>query len=109
MRLVIAADTLLARAGLARLLEEFEIAAEASDAGELLRKARAHRPDVAVVDLGTPPVAALRALGAGVVAISARVDPELGAAGVGYLLRDRLERLPDAIREVARGGSVLDP
>ncbi|HEY6891176.1 MAG TPA: response regulator transcription factor [Solirubrobacter sp.] len=122
MRVVIAEASLLVRAGIVRLVEEagFEVAAEAGDGDELLRKIRGHRPDVAV--LGAEWVAAARTIREDVPSVGLLVlarhgdDPArltaLGAAGVGYLLRDRIcepGRLTDAIREVGRGGSVLDP
>ena len=132
MRIVIAEDSVLLRRGAVRLLEDagFEVVGEAGDAEELLRKVRAHRPDVAVVDIRMPPThldEGLRAAqvirdelpGVGVLMLSQYVEErfvsallEHGAAGVGYLLKDRVadvDRLTDAIRQVAAGGSVLDP
>src|SRR5215471_7594855 len=57
MRLVLAEDSLLLRAGVARLLQDagFEVVAEAGDLDDLLRKVRAHKPDVAIVDIKMPP------------------------------------------------------
>ena len=57
IRVVIADDSVLLREGLARLLEEsgFEVAGQAGDAEDLLRKVGAHKPDVAVVDVRMPP------------------------------------------------------
>jgi DNA-binding NarL/FixJ family response regulator len=57
MRIVLADDSVLLREGLARLLEDagFEVVAQASDAEDLLRKVRAHRPQVAVTDIRMPP------------------------------------------------------
>jgi DNA-binding NarL/FixJ family response regulator len=57
LRVVIAEDSVLLREGLVRLLEEagFEVAGQAGDAEDLLRKVGAHRPDVAVVDVRMPP------------------------------------------------------
>src|SRR5689334_25254792 len=57
LRVVIADDSVLLREGLSRLLEEsgFEVAGQAGDAEDLLRKVGAHRPDVAVVDVRMPP------------------------------------------------------
>src|SRR4051794_39051811 len=89
-----------------------------------------HRPDVAIIDIRMPPTftdeglqAALTIRGempdTGVVVLSQCREDQyalelLGddAAGVGYLLKDRvtdLERFTDAIRRVADGGSALDP
>src|SRR5687767_15304249 len=57
LRVVIADDSVLLREGLARLLEEsgFEVAGQAGDGEDLLRKVGAHKPDVAVVDVRMPP------------------------------------------------------
>ena len=57
LRVVIADDSVLLREGLSRLLEEsgFEVAGQAGDADDLLRKVGAHKPDVAVVDVRMPP------------------------------------------------------
>ena len=115
-----------------RLLEDagFEVVGEAGDGEDLLRKVRAHRPDVAVVDIRMPPrhvdegLQAARVIRAelpevGVLMLSQYVEEryvsellEHGAEGVGYLLKDRVaevDRFTDAIRQVAGGGSVLDP
>src|ERR1700744_4433696 len=56
-RVVIGEDDVLLREGIARLLAEagFEVVAQAGDAVDLVRKALAHRPDVAVVDIQMPP------------------------------------------------------
>ena len=132
MRVVIAEDSLLLRRGAIRLLEDagFAVVGEAGDADELLRIVRAERPDVAVVDIRLPPTHVDEGLQAarvirtelpevGVLMLSQYVEEryvtallEQGAEGVGYLLKDRvaeIERFTDAIRQVAEGGSVLDP
>ena len=132
MRVVIADDSVLLRRGAVRLLEDagFEVVGEAGDGEELLRKVRAHVPDVAVVDIRMPPthvdegLQAARVIredlpGIGVLMLSQYVEEryvtsllEHGAEGVGYLLKDRVaevERFTDAIRQVGAGGSVLDP
>ena len=132
MRVVIADDSVLLREGLARLLSDagFEVAAQAGDAEDLLRKVRAHKPQVAVTDIRMPPTQTdegLRAAqeirrempGVGVLVLSQYVDQKyamelLGnsAAGVGYLLKDRVaevDRFTEAVRAVGRGGSALDP
>jgi DNA-binding NarL/FixJ family response regulator len=132
MRVVLADDSVLLRAGLARLLEDagFEVVAQASDAEDLLRKVRAHRPAVAVTDIRMPPTQTdegLRAAqqirrelpGVGVMVLSQYIDEgyavELlqgSAEGVGYLLKDRvadIDAFTDALRRVGEGGSVLDP
>ena len=132
MRVVIADDSVLLRRGAVRLLEDagFEVVGEAGDGEDLLRKVRAHKPDVAVVDIRMPPthvdegLQAARVIreelpGVGVLMLSQYVEEryvtsllEQGAEGVGYLLKDRVaevERFTDAIRQVGAGGSVLDP
>jgi DNA-binding NarL/FixJ family response regulator len=131
LRVVVAEDSVLLRAGTVRLLEEsgFDVVGEAGDRDDLLRKVRAHRPDVAVVDVRMPPqhsdegLQAARIIRAefphtGVLVLSAHLEEryarellEDGSAGVGYLLKDRIaeiERFTDAVARVARGGSVLD-
>jgi DNA-binding NarL/FixJ family response regulator len=132
MRLVIADDAVLLREGAARLLTEagFEVVGQAGDADDLLRKVRAHKPDVAVVDVRMPPDNSDDGLRAaliirselpevGILLLSQYVEERYlaqlladGAEGVGYLLKDRVadvDRLTDAVRRVAEGGSVLDP
>jgi DNA-binding NarL/FixJ family response regulator len=132
MRVVIAEDSVLLRRGAVRLLQDagFEVVGEAGDADDLLRKVRAHKPDVAVVDIKMPPSHSDEGLQAarvirselpdvGVLMLSQYVEEryvtallEHGAEGVGYLLKDRVaevDRFTDAIRQVAAGGSVLDP
>lgn len=132
LRVVLADDQMLLRAGLARLLEDagLDVVAQSADAEDLLRKVGAHKPDVAVVDVRMPPThtdeglraaAEIRARfpGTGVLVLSQYVEEayaiELlgdGADGLGYLLKDRvgdLDRFVDAVRRVARGGSALDP
>jgi DNA-binding NarL/FixJ family response regulator len=129
---VIADDAVLLREGAARLLEDagIEVVAQAGDAEDLLRKVRAHQPDVAIVDVRMPPGDGAEGLKAalvirqelpaiGVPMLSQYVEDhyvtellESGAEGVGYLLKDRIsdvERFTDAIHRVAERGSVLDP
>jgi len=132
MRIVIADDAVLLREGAARLLDEagFDVVAQAGDAEDLLRKVRAHTPDVAIIDVRMPPDNlddGLRAAltirdelpDVGILMLSQYVEDRYlgellagGAEGVGYLLKDRLadvDRLTDAVERVAAGGSVLDP
>jgi DNA-binding NarL/FixJ family response regulator len=132
MRAVIAEDSVLLREGLSRLLTEagIEIVGQAGDADDLLRKTRAHRPDVVLTDIRMPPTQTdegLRAAqiirdelpGTGVLLLSQYVEEGyalelLGerAEGVGYLLKDRVtdvDRFVDAVVRVAEGGSALDP
>jgi DNA-binding NarL/FixJ family response regulator len=132
MRLVIGEDDVLFREGLVRLLTEsaIEVVAQAADAQELIRKVAAYHPDVVLTDVRMPPGNSDDGLQAaieirqryptiGVVVLSKYVaeGPALhliadNAAGVGYLLKDRvahLEQFVDAVRRVADGGSALDP
>jgi DNA-binding NarL/FixJ family response regulator len=132
MRVVIADDSVLLRAGLVRLLQDagFDVVAEASDAEDLLRKVRAHRPAVAVTDIRMPPTQTDEGLRAaqqirrempevGVLVLSQYIDEgyavELlqgSAEGIGYLLKDRVSDVSaftDALRRVGEGGSALDP
>ncbi len=132
MRVVIADDSVLLRAGLVRLLEDagFEVVAQASDAEDLLRKVRAHKPDVAVTDIRMPPTQTDEGLRAaqqirrelpdvGIMVLSQYIDEgyavELlqgSAEGIGYLLKDRVSEVSaftDALRRVGEGGSALDP
>ena len=132
MRAVIAEDSVLLREGLSRLLTEagIEVVGQAGDAEDLLRKTRAHRPDVVVTDIRMPPTQTDEGLRAaqviraelpqiGVLVLSqyveeAHVTELLGenAEGVGYLLKDRIadvERFVEATERVAQGGSALDP
>jgi len=57
VRAIVADDSVLLREGIVRLLESggFEVVAQAGDADDLLRKVRAHKPDVAIVDVRMPP------------------------------------------------------
>ena len=132
MRVVVADDSTLLREGVVRLLEEagLEVVGQAADGEDLLRKVRAHKPDVAVVDVRMPPthtdegLVAARKIRAelpevGVLVLSQYVEiayaRELlaeSAEGLGYLLKDRVadvEALADAVRRGGGGGSALDP
>ena len=132
MRVVIAEDLALLRDGLTRLLEahDLDVVAAVDNAPSLVRALREHRPDIAVVDVRLPPTFTDEGLRA---AIEARVEqPGLPVlvlsqyveqlyarellssreGSVGYLLKDRIAdvgRFVDAVRQVAGGGTVLDP
>jgi DNA-binding NarL/FixJ family response regulator len=129
---VIAEDDVLLREGIGRLLAEagFEIVGQAGDAPDFLRKALAHRPDVAVVDIQMPPGHGADGLRAavelrtrlpetGVLVLSSYYEETFAlelisesAAGVGYLLKERVgdvEAFTDAVARVAAGGTALDP
>jgi DNA-binding NarL/FixJ family response regulator len=132
MRVVVADDSTLLREGVVRLLEEagFEVVGQAGDGEELLRKVRAHKPDVAVVDVRMPPTHTDEGLRAareirselpdiGVLVLSQYVEVAYArellaesAEGLGYLLKDRVAdvaALTEAVRRVGEGGSALDP
>jgi DNA-binding NarL/FixJ family response regulator len=132
VRVIVADDSVLLREGVTRLLEGegFEVVGHAADQDELMRKTRAHKPDVAIIDIRMPPTHTDEGLQAAraireempdtrVVLLSAYVEEAyalelLGedAAGVGYLLKDRVadgQRFAEAVRRVAEGGSALDP
>jgi DNA-binding NarL/FixJ family response regulator len=132
LRVVVCDDEPIIREGVAQILRDtgFQVVATAANASDLVRKARAHRPDVVVTDLQMPPDHAddgLRAAqtirrelsGTGVLVLSHFIDTQdaldlVGdrADGVGYLLKHHvgdLATLTDAVRQVASGGSALDP
>jgi DNA-binding NarL/FixJ family response regulator len=132
VRVVLAEDLALLRDGLIRLLEanDFEVVEAVDNGPSLLRALTTHRPDVAVVDVRLPPTftdeglkAALEARrqvpGLPVLVLSQYVEQlyarELLAdrsGGVGYLLKDRVfnvDQFVDAVRQVAAGGTTMDP
>jgi DNA-binding NarL/FixJ family response regulator len=132
VRIVIAEDSVLLRAGLTRILADAgeDVVATVGDADELLRVVRLHHPDLAIVDVRMPPThtddglrAALRIRSElpdiGILVLSQYVEEQyatelLGAnvPGVGYLLKDRIADVGEflgAVREVASGGTRLDP
>jgi DNA-binding NarL/FixJ family response regulator len=132
VRVVLAEDSVLLREGVASLLADagFEIVGQAGTAEQLLLKVRSYKPDVAIVDIRMPPThtdEGLRAAqvireqhpGVGVLVLSQYVESgyalellRTSAEGVGYLLKDRISdtrEFADAVRRVAKGGSVLDP
>jgi DNA-binding NarL/FixJ family response regulator len=132
VRVVIADDSVLLREGAVRILQEagIEVVGQAGDAEDLLRKVRAHRPDVAIVDIRMLPTHVDEGLQAaetlraelpeiGILVLSQYVEESYatrlmasGTEGVGYLLKDRvadIDRFVDGVQRVAEGGSVLDP
>src|SRR6185437_11506849 len=132
IRVVLAEDLALLRDGLIRLLEANDCdVVEAVDNGpSLLRALTTHRPDVAVVDVRLPPTFTDEGLRAAIAArteipglpilvLSQYVEQlyarELLAdrsGGVGYLLKDRVfnvGQFVDAVRQVAAGGTTMDP
>jgi DNA-binding NarL/FixJ family response regulator len=132
MRIVIAEDSVFLRAGLTRILADAgeDVVATVGDADELLRVVHLHVPDLAIIDVRMPPThtddglrAALQIRAElpriGILVLSQYVEEQyatelLGAnmTGVGYLLKDRIADVGDflgAVREVASGGTRLDP
>jgi DNA-binding NarL/FixJ family response regulator len=132
VRLVVADDSLLLREGISRLLVEagFQVVGLAATGEEVLEQVERHQPDVAIVDIRMPPTHRDEGLqaakqirarhpGVGVLVLSQYVELGLAArlladnaAGLGYLLKDRITDLGEfaaAIRRVAEGGSALDP
>jgi DNA-binding NarL/FixJ family response regulator len=131
LRVVIGEDDVLLREGIAEILERsgFEVVAQTGDADDFLRRAQAHRPDVAVVDIQMPPGHADDGLRAafelrrnrpetGVVVLSHFFEESYAVnligdrpEGVGYLLKERVGDVSsfiDAVRRVAAGGTALD-
>jgi DNA-binding NarL/FixJ family response regulator len=132
VRIVIAEDSVLLRAGLTRILIDagMDVVASVGDADELVTTVARHRPDLAVVDVRMPPTHTddgLRAALAvrarwpevAILVLSQYVEEtyatELLAgdpAGLGYLLKDRIADVSEflgAVRRVGEGGTALDP
>ena len=131
--MVVAEDNLLVREGLRAMLSDAEgidVVAVCERYEDLMAAVEQHVPDVVLTDIRMPPTgtdegvraaAAIRASqpGIGVVVLSQYDDPEFalallgdGSRGRGYLLKERMSdpsQLVSAVREVARGGSVIDP
>src|SRR6202046_5684864 len=136
MRVVIAEDSAVIRAGLTEVLADrgHQVVAAVGDGEALLAAVAQHRPDAAVVDVRMPPGYTDEGLRAaitirrdhpktGVLVFSQYIEtryaadllgaaPGRGAGGVGYLLKDRVadvEEFVDALSRVAAGGTALDP
>ncbi|MFJ3219568.1 response regulator transcription factor [Kitasatospora sp. NPDC086801] len=132
LRVVLAEDSVILRDGMVELLTArgCAVVATAGTAPELVAAVAEHRPDVAVVDIRMPPshtdegiraAVELRstAPGVGILVFSQHVETAWaarllagGAAGIGYLLKERVARTSefvDALHRVAGGGTVLDP
>jgi DNA-binding NarL/FixJ family response regulator len=132
MRIVIAEDAAVIRAGLAEILADrgHEIVAAVGDAEALKDAVAAHQPDVAIIDVRMPPGHAddgLRAALAirrdhpsiGILVFSQYIETRYAAdllatrsGGFGYLLKDRVAdvgEFTDAITRIAAGGTALDP
>jgi DNA-binding NarL/FixJ family response regulator len=133
LRIVVADDAVLLRAGITRILEAagWAVTGEVDNAEDLLAAVRRDRPDVAVVDIRMPPghsdegIVATHAIReefgeeVAVLVLSQYLEPDFAmrlldesGRGVGYLLKDRIAdaaTFTDAVRRVAAGGQVIDP
>jgi DNA-binding NarL/FixJ family response regulator len=132
MRVVLAEDSVLLRAGLTKLLNDggFEVVAAVSDAETLLAAVAEQKPDVVVLDVRMPPTHTDEGIRAALVlrrqypdmavcVLSQYVEERyardlmsLGTSKVGYLLKDRVAQVSDfldALYRVADGGTALDP
>jgi DNA-binding NarL/FixJ family response regulator len=133
IRVVFAEDNYLVREGTAALLgtvDEVELVDTATDRDDLLASVEQYLPDVVLTDIRMPPTGTNEGIEAakrirvmhpeiGVVVLSQFAEEDYaydllrdGAAGLGYLLKERVADIAELIRaltEVSRGGSVLDP
>ena len=133
LRVVFAEDNYLVREGTAALLAEepeIDLVAAVGDPQALLAAVQEHAPDAVLTDIRMPPthttegITAARRIraehpGTGVVVLSQYAEHDYaydllkdGVSGLGYLLKERIAQVEDlvhALREVTRGGSVLDP
>ncbi|HEY7400635.1 MAG TPA: adenylate/guanylate cyclase domain-containing protein [Actinomycetota bacterium] len=133
LKVVLGEDNVLVREGVRALLnsyDDIEVVGVAEDAPSLLATATEHTPDVVVTDIKMPPSFQLEGIdcahairekhpSTGVVVLSAHDDEAYalallgkGQSGLAYLLKDRIaqgDELARAIREVAAGGSAVDP
>ena len=126
IRVVLADDHELVRAGLSELLgaaEDIDVVAAAADGEEAVAVVAEHGPDVVLMDLSMPGMDGLEATrritaadpGVHVVALTSFSDgPQvlaaLDAGAVGYLLKDAApDELRNGVRAAARGESPLSP
>jgi DNA-binding NarL/FixJ family response regulator len=128
---VVGEDQPLFREGVVHVLRGsgFDVVATTGNADDLVRQVRAHRPDVAVVDIQMPPgfgddgLRAAREIrtirpAIAVLVLSQFLEDRYSIdllgdrpEGVGYLLKDRVSDVgtfAEAVRRVARGGSAID-
>lgn len=133
IRVVLAEDSYIVREGVKLLIEtsdELELVGVCEDLDQLLEAVESEAPDVVLTDIRMPPTGTDEGIRAaeqlrethpevGVVVLSAYAEPayalslfEEGSSGRAYLLKERvsdLDQLLDAVRQVAAGGSVIDP
>lgn len=132
LRVLLAEDSVVLRDGMVELLgaRGCEVVATAGTAPELLAGVAEHRPDVAVVDIRMPPTHTDEGIRAaveiraktpevGILVFSQHIETAWasrllagGAAGIGYLLKERVARTSEfvaALHRVAEGGVALDP
>jgi len=133
IKVVLAEDNYLVREGVARLLETeptLNLVAAVEDLPGLLAAVEEHSPEVVITDIRMPPTSTDEGIQAsgllrdshpeiGVVVLSQYAEPEYalmllekGAAGRAYLLKERvseIEQIRDAVEQVSKGGSVIDP
>jgi DNA-binding NarL/FixJ family response regulator len=133
LRVVFADDNYLVREGVAALLaevDEIELIETVADPHSLLKSVAEHRPEAVLTDIRMPPTHTTEGIDAakqiraeypdtGVVVLSQYVEEDYafdllqdGVAGLGYLLKERVSQVDElvrALKEVARGGSALDP
>jgi DNA-binding NarL/FixJ family response regulator len=132
MRIVIAEDGVLLRAGLIRLLAEggHDVVSAVGDAAALIVAVEQHQPDLAVVDVRMPPTHTDDGLRAaieirsrwpqvGILVLSQYVEERYATelltgdtGGIGYLLKERVADIGDflsAVVRVGEGGAALDP
>jgi len=133
LRVVVAEDNYLVREGVERLInseDDLEVVATCVDYDSLMDKVGAEHPDVVVTDIRMPPTGTDEGIRAanelraehpelGIVVLSQYSEPryaldflESGSRGRAYLLKERVSdigQLAQAIRDVAKGGSVIDP
>lgn len=133
LRVILAEDNYIVREGVEKLINsepDLDVVAACADYDALMAAVAAERPDVVVTDIRMPPTGTDEGIRAanelraehpdlGVVVLSQYSEPryaldflESGSRGRAYLLKERVSdigQLAQAIRDVARGGSVIDP
>ena len=131
VRVVVAEDDVLLRAGLASLLDRsgFTVVGQAGDGAQLLAVVRETTPELVITDIRMPPTHTTEGLDAartirdafpeiGILVLSAHVDAEhamellASGRGIGYLLKSRVTDVSDFIDtlgRIAKGASVVDP